>query len=86
MLGNVYIQYSIFILTAVQGYQSINKKIDLTYINSRFGIDVKAQFEEELIPYFQNEIAILENDKIKLSEVGFFSADRVASDLFLLED
>jgi oxygen-independent coproporphyrinogen-3 oxidase len=62
------------------------KGIDLTYIESRFGIDVKKQFEEELLPYFQNEIAILENDRINLSEVGFFSADRVASDLFLLED
>ena len=49
-------------------------------------MQLKAQFEEELLPYFQNEIAILENDTIKLSEVGFFSADRVASDLFLLED
>ncbi len=74
--------YNEYIMTGLR----TEKGIDLTYIYSRFGIDVKKQFEEELLPYFNSEIAILENDKIKLSEVGFFSADRVASDLFLLED
>lgn len=59
--------------------------IDLGYISQAFGIDVLAG-HEDMIEDYQRKGKILRNGQnLKLTGKGFLLADRIASDLFIVE-
>ena len=61
------------------------KGISIEMAHSTFGVDLLTQFEQDLQAYLEQGDAVVENGFLKLSTRGFLIADRIASDLFILE-
>jgi len=61
------------------------KGIELAVAKREFDVDILAQFEEDIQPYINDGDLLLDNGNLRLSIKGFLLADRIASDLFLLE-
>jgi coproporphyrinogen III oxidase-like Fe-S oxidoreductase len=61
------------------------KGISIEKARSTFGVDLLTQFEQDLQAYLEQGDAVVENGFLKLSTRGFLIADRIASDLFILE-
>lgn len=55
-------------------------------ILKQFGINVNELFEEEIQRYQQQGWLLKTDNSIRLSEEGFFRADRIASDFFITEE
>lgn len=55
-------------------------------IELRFGINVNELFEEEIQRYQQQDWLLKTDNSIRLTEEGFFRADRIASDFFITEE
>lgn len=55
-------------------------------ILKQFGINVNELFEEEIQRYQQQGWLVKTDNSIRLSEEGFFRADRIASDFFITEE
>lgn len=62
------------------------KGIDIDTVAHRFGVTLLAQFEEEISGYLEEEWMERNEQQLRLTEKGFFLADRIASDLFLVNE
>lgn len=59
--------------------------VDLNYLRSTFGIDLLTLEQERIANWIAEGWMTLENDIMKLTTAGLLKADRIASDLFILE-
>jgi oxygen-independent coproporphyrinogen-3 oxidase len=55
-------------------------------IQLQFGVSVTEQFSEEIARYQSAEWLQISDNQIRLTEEGFFRADRIASDFFITEE
>lgn len=74
-------RYNEWIMTGLRR----TKGISIEKARSTFGVDLLTQFEQDLQAYLEQGDAVVENGFLKLSTLGFLIADRIASDLFILE-
>lgn len=59
--------------------------VDLTFVRHEFGVDLLGNEKENITQWVDQGLMILANDTIKLTTEGLLKADRIASDLFILE-
>ena len=59
--------------------------IDLSHIQQEFGIDLRQQEQTQLESFMQQGLLIEAENHIRLTESGLLRADRIASDLFIVE-
>ncbi|MFM9005159.1 MAG: radical SAM family heme chaperone HemW [Flavobacteriales bacterium] len=59
--------------------------IDLEYLQHTFGIDVWAKENEQLLQYEAQGWLMREGNTVRLTEQGLLRADRIASNLFIVE-
>lgn len=62
------------------------KGISLAQLKETFHIDLISIFEKQVNEILQDELALIENDYLRLTTKGLFVADKIASDFFLLEE
>lgn len=74
-------RYNEWVMT---GLRRVNG-LSLTHAKSVFNVDILSLFSEEINPYLNDHDLLLDQDNLRLSTKGFLLADRIASDLFLLE-
>lgn len=74
--------YNEYIMTGLR----TAKGIQIDTVANRFGVELLAQFEEEISGYLEEEWMERNGDQLRLTEKGFFLADRIASDLFLVNE
>jgi len=70
-----------YIMTSLRTKWGMN----LNEIESRFGSDYKAQIEEDLQPFVEENHIILDNNVATLTSQGKLFADRISSELFVEE-
>jgi oxygen-independent coproporphyrinogen-3 oxidase len=58
---------------------------DLNYVKENFGASFLSYCLTEVRPYINNNCVINENNKLYLTDRGKLFADKIASDLFLVE-
>jgi oxygen-independent coproporphyrinogen-3 oxidase len=59
--------------------------VDLNRIQREFGIDLRQQEKAQLDNWMHDGFLILEDNYLRLTESGLLRADRIASDLFIVE-
>jgi oxygen-independent coproporphyrinogen-3 oxidase len=59
--------------------------VDLTFVRHEFGVDLLGNEKENITQWVDQGLMILANDTITLTTEGLLKADRIASDLFILE-
>jgi oxygen-independent coproporphyrinogen-3 oxidase len=59
--------------------------IDLSHIQQEFGIDLRQREQTQLMSFLQQGLLIEEENHIRLTESGLLRADRISSDLFIVE-
>lgn len=59
--------------------------VDLNFIRSTFGIDLLNLEQERISTWIEEGLMTHDNDVLKLTTEGLLKADRIASDLFILE-
>jgi oxygen-independent coproporphyrinogen-3 oxidase len=59
--------------------------VDLNFVRHEFGVDLLGNEKENITQWVDQGLMILANDTIKLTTEGLLKADRIASDLFILE-
>lgn len=74
-------RYNEWVMT---GLRRVNG-LSLAHAKSVFDVDILSLFSEEIGPYLHDQDLLLEKENLRLSTKGFLLADRIASDLFLLE-
>ena len=74
-------RYNEWVMT---GLRRVNG-LSLTHAKSVFNVDILSLFSEEISPYLNDHDLLLDQDRLRLTTKGFLLADRIASDLFLLE-
>lgn len=74
--------YNEYIMTGLR----TAKGIQIDVVANRFGVKLLAQFEEEISGYLEEEWMERNGDQLRLTEKGFFLADRISSDLFLVNE
>lgn len=62
------------------------KGVSLEYIKKEFHLDLYTSFQESIEEHMRHGLALLENKYLRLTPQGLFVADKIASDLFLLEE
>lgn len=60
--------------------------LDLNNMERKFGQSVKNRILLESAPFLADKSLIVEEDKLKLTDAGKLIADRIMSDLFIVED
>jgi oxygen-independent coproporphyrinogen-3 oxidase len=60
--------------------------IDLTYVSNSFGIDLMKKYDHLISAYVQSGAMKMTGEKLQLTSGGFLLADRIASDLFIIEE
>jgi oxygen-independent coproporphyrinogen-3 oxidase len=60
--------------------------IDLRFIRHRFGIDLMKRYEQIISTYILGGAMKLKDETLRLTTTGFLLADRIASDLFIIEE
>ncbi len=63
-----------------------NKGINLTYIRDEFGSEILETLEKNFEPFLEQKLLSLENNFCKTTKAGKLMADKIASDLFILEN
>jgi oxygen-independent coproporphyrinogen-3 oxidase len=59
--------------------------IDLDHIQQAFGIDLIGREKNRIEQWQQGELIVCDNHVLQLTEKGLLLADRIASDLFIVE-
>jgi oxygen-independent coproporphyrinogen-3 oxidase len=59
--------------------------VDLKFMRDAFSFDLLSTEKESITQWIDEGLMVLENDTIKLTTEGLLKADRIASDLFILE-
>jgi oxygen-independent coproporphyrinogen-3 oxidase len=59
--------------------------VDLNVIRSEYGVDLLSSEKESIAQWVEEGLMIIDNETITLTTEGLLKADRIASDLFILE-
>ena len=59
--------------------------VDLNVIRSEYGVDLLSSEKESIAQWVEEGLMIIDNNTITLTTKGLLKADRIASDLFILE-
>ncbi|MEZ4798478.1 MAG: radical SAM family heme chaperone HemW [Flavobacteriales bacterium] len=70
--------------TIMTGFRTA-KGIDLNEISTKFEVNIKKEFSEEIGKYIRNQWMLLDGDNLRLTEEGFFRGDSISSDFFIVD-
>ena len=59
--------------------------VDLNVVHSEYGVDLLSSEKESIAQWVEEGLMIVDNNTITLTTEGLLKADRIASDLFILE-
>jgi oxygen-independent coproporphyrinogen-3 oxidase len=59
--------------------------VDLNVVRSEYGVDLLSSEKESIAQWMEEGLMIIDNNTITLTTEGLLKADRIASDLFILE-
>jgi oxygen-independent coproporphyrinogen-3 oxidase len=59
--------------------------VDLNVVRSEYGVDLLSSEKESITQWVDEGLMMIDNNTIKLTTEGLLKADRIASDLFILE-
>lgn len=59
--------------------------VDLNVVRSEYGVDLLSSEKESIAQWVEEGLMIIDNNTITLTTEGLLKADRIASDLFILE-
>ena len=74
----VFNEYLMMSLRTIQG-------CDLNFINKRFGHNLYLHCKKQAKPFLDIDQIRIENEKMHLTEKGKFFADKIASEIFVIE-
>lgn len=70
--------------TIMTGFRTA-KGIDLNEISTKFEVNIKKEFSEEIEKYIHNKWMLLAGNYLRLTEEGFFRGDSISSDFFIVD-